>query len=69
MAHIQEERQEHQILRRMLNVSYKKLPQELTSNDPSVCGLGTGLTTSEHKKVECSEKLQSISDLGRVYGK
>jgi len=50
-------------------VSYKKLPQELTSNDPSVCELGTGLTTSEHNKVECSEKLQSISDLGRVFGK
>lgn len=69
MAHTQDERQELQIWRRVLNVSYKKLPQELTSNDPSVCELGTGLTTSEHNKVECSEKLQSISDLGRVFGK
>jgi len=41
-------------------VLYKKLPQELISNDPSVCGLGMGLTTSEHNKVECSEKLEGL---------
>jgi len=50
-------------------VLYKKLPQELTSTDPSVWGLDTGLTASEHNKVECCEKLQRVSDLGRVFGK
>jgi hypothetical protein len=31
----------------VLNVLYKKLPKELISNDPSVWGMGTRLTTSE----------------------
>ena len=48
---------------------YKKLPQELTNNDLSDWGMGTGLTTSEHNKVECCEKLQRVLDLGRVFGK
>jgi hypothetical protein len=39
---------------------HKKLPQGSTSNDPSVLGLGKGLTTSEHNEVECSEKLQKV---------